>query len=101
MIEGSHALYQLLDIFDTMRMSHLSDRLNLLCAGFNTPMAHKKIQKLPGWDSKRTLRWVELPLILMEVVKCFLQISDQSRGILGLDDYIIYVGFYITTDLFA
>ena len=93
MIEGSHAPCQLLDIFDTVWTSHLSDRLNLLCASFNSPMAHKKTQKLSEWDSKHTLGWVELPIILTEVVKGFLQISDQSRGILGLDHYIINVGF--------
>ena len=64
-------------------------------------MAHQKTQWLSEWDFEDAFGWVKLPLVLLEVVKGFLQISDQSREILGLGDYIIHIGLYITTDLFT
>ena len=64
-------------------------------------MAHKKTKELSGWNSEDALGWVKLPLVLPEVVKGFLQVGNQSRGILGLDDYTIHIGFYITTNLFT
>ena len=42
MIEGSHAPGQLLNIFDAVRLSHLSDCSNLFCASFDTLMAHEE-----------------------------------------------------------
>ena len=41
-IEGRHAPYQFLNIFDAVRLSHLSDCLNLFHASFDTPMAHEE-----------------------------------------------------------
>ena len=42
---------------------------------------------------------LKLLLVLTKIVKDLLPISNLSRGILGLDDYIIHIGFYIMTDL--
>ena len=64
-------------------------------------MAHKKTQELSRRYSKHTLGVVKLALVLTKIVKSLLQVCDQSRGILGLDDDIIHVGFYIMTDLFS
>ena len=44
MIEGSHAPYQFLNIFDAVKSSHLSDCLNLFRTSFDTPMAHEETQ---------------------------------------------------------
>ena len=41
-IEGYHAPYQFLNIFDTVRLSHRSDCLNLFCASFDTRWLMRK-----------------------------------------------------------
>ena len=43
-IEGRHAPCQFLNIFDTVRLSHLSDCSNMFHASFDTLMAHKEPQ---------------------------------------------------------
>jgi hypothetical protein len=50
-------------------------------------------QQYTRWDSKNTLLWIKLPLVLVESREGTLEIVDQGVSLPGLHDHIINVGF--------
>ena len=49
------------------------------------------------WE--HALLWVKLEVDLAQICKGFVQILNQSRLVLALDQYVIHVGFHISVYL--